>query len=38
MDPYQDGIGLQKDGATAKPQIFKNIDGWFTYNAISNLT
>ena len=38
MDPYEDGIGLQKDGATAKPQIFKNIDGWFTYNAISNLT
>jgi hypothetical protein len=38
MDPYEDGIGLQKDGATAKPLIFKNIDGWFTYNAISNLT
>lgn len=38
MDPYEDGIGFQKDGATARPQIFKNIDGWFTYNAISNLT
>ena len=37
MDPYEDGIGLQKDGATAKPQVFKNIDGWFTYNVISNL-
>lgn len=37
IDPYEDGIGLQKDGATAKPQVFKNIDGWFTYNAISNL-
>lgn len=35
--PYENGIGLQKDGATAKPQIFKNIDGWFTYNVISNL-
>lgn len=38
MDPYEDGIGLQKDGVTAKPQVFKNLDGWFTYNAISNLT
>jgi hypothetical protein len=37
MDPYEDGIGLQKDGTTAKPQVFKNIDGWFVYNAISNL-
>jgi hypothetical protein len=37
IDPYEDGIGIQKDGATAKPQVFKNIDGWFTYNAISNL-
>ena len=38
LDPYEDGIGIQKDGVTAKPQVFKNIDGWFTYNAISNLT
>lgn len=38
MDPYEDGIGLQKDGVTAKPQVFKNLDGWFTYNAMSNLT
>lgn len=37
MNPYEDGIGLQKDGTTARPQIFKNIDGWFIYNAISNL-
>jgi hypothetical protein len=38
LEPYEDGIGLQKDGVTAKPQIFKNIDGWFTYNLISNLS
>ena len=38
MDPYEDGIGLQKDGVRAKPQVFKNLDGWFIYNAISNLT
>ena len=38
IEPYSDGIGVQKDGVTAKPQIFKNIDGWFVHNAISNLT
>ncbi|MFZ5978032.1 MAG: hypothetical protein GTN67_05800 [Hydrotalea flava] len=37
MTQYSDGIGLQKDGASAKPQIFKGLDGWFTYNIISNL-
>lgn len=37
ITPYSDGIGLQKDGASSKPQIFKGIDGWFTYNFISNL-
>ena len=37
ITPYSDGIGLQKDGASSKPQIFKGIDGWFTYNLISNL-
>jgi hypothetical protein len=36
-DPYEDGIGLQKDGVNAKPQIFKGLDGWFIYNVISNL-
>jgi hypothetical protein len=35
--PYSDGIGIQKDGVTAKPQIFITNDGWFTYNLISNL-
>lgn len=38
LEPYEDGIGLQKDGVTAKPQIFKNLDGWFAHNAISNLS
>lgn len=37
MEPYEDGIGLHKDGASAKPQVFKNLEGWFAYNAISNL-
>jgi hypothetical protein len=34
FDPYEDGIGIHKDGASAKPQIFSNIDGWFVYNLI----
>lgn len=37
ITPYSDGISLQKDGASAKPQIFKNIDSWFAYNLISNI-
>jgi|SRR5579871_509023 len=37
MTQYSDGIELQKDGVSAKPQIFKGLDGWFTYNIISNL-
>ena len=37
LTEYSDGIGMQKDGTTAKPQIFKNIDGWFAYNLISHL-
>lgn len=35
--PYEDGIRLQKDGVSAKPQIFSNISGWFSYNLIMNL-
>ena len=38
LTEYSDGIGLQKDGTSAKPQIFKNIDGWFAYNFISHLS
>jgi len=35
--PYSDGIGIQRDAQTAKPQVFVTGDGWFTYNLISNL-
>lgn len=34
--PYSDGIGIQRDAASAKPQVFKTGDGWFTYNLIQN--
>jgi len=36
-EPYEDGIGLQKDTANAKPQVYKGLDGWFVYNLIQNL-
>lgn len=35
--PYSDGIGLQRDAATAKPQAFVTGDGWFIYNLVVNL-
>ena len=34
---YSDGIGIQRDAQSAKPQVFVTGDGWFTYNLISNL-
>ena len=37
FEPFSDGIGIQKDAATAKPQSFKTGEGWFTYNLITNL-
>lgn len=38
IDPYSDGIGITKDGVTSKPQVFKNVDGWFCYNFIKNIS
>jgi len=37
FEPYSDGIGVQRDAQTAKPQTFVTGDGWFTYNLITNL-
>lgn len=37
ITPTDDGVIVQKDGVTAKPQYFKTRDAWFTYNLISNL-
>lgn len=37
LTPYEDGIGVQKDGVSAKPQAFQNLDGWFAFNVVSNL-
>jgi hypothetical protein len=37
FEPFSDGIGVQRDALTAKPQSFATGDGWFTYNLIINL-
>ena len=38
---YNDGIGIQREGKTAKPMVFKMAvhpeDGWFVCNVISNI-
>ena len=36
--PFSDGVGVVRDAATAKPQIFVTGDGWFTYNLLSNIS
>jgi hypothetical protein len=38
FEPFSDGIGITRDAATAKPQIFVTGDGWFTYNLATNLS
>jgi hypothetical protein len=38
FEPYSDGIGVMRDAATAKPQIFVTGDGWFIYNLVTNLS
>jgi hypothetical protein len=35
--PYEDGVQISRDTASAKPQYFLTGDGWFTQNLISNL-
>ena len=35
--PYDDGLGVQKDGSSAKPITFQNLDGWFIFNLVSNI-
>jgi len=37
MTPYSDGIGIQRDAASAKPQSFTVGDGWFINNLMANL-
>jgi hypothetical protein len=37
FNPFNDGIGIQRDAQTSKPQSFNTGDGWFTYNLLVNL-
>lgn len=37
FEPFSDGVGIMRDAATAKPQIFVTGDGWFTYNVVTNV-
>lgn len=37
FEPYSDGIGVQREAASAKPQKFITGDGWFVYNLVTNL-
>jgi len=37
FEPFTNGLGIIRDGVSAKPQIFVTHDGWFTYNLVSNL-
>ena len=37
FETFSDGIGVQRDAQTAKPQSFRTGDGWFTYNMVANL-
>lgn len=37
LETFEDGIRVQRDGTTTKPQTFTGIDGWFAANLISNL-
>lgn len=37
FEPFEDGIGIMRDAASAKLQIFATGDGWYTYNLVINL-
>ncbi len=37
FDPFEDGMGVQREAASATPQTFVTGDGWFTYNLVTNL-
>lgn len=35
--PFADGVGVMRDAASAKWQVFATGEGWFTYNLVRNL-
>lgn len=38
IEPHADGVTVQRDAQTAKPQMFVTGDGWFTYNLLMNVS
>ena len=38
FEQFSNGIGVMRDLATAKPQIFITNDGWFTFNLITQIS
>lgn len=37
IEPYSNGMTIQKDGVNDKPMFFENLNSWFCYNVIANL-
>lgn len=37
LEPYSNGVGLQKDGMNDRPMFFEGLDSWFCANVISLL-
>lgn len=37
LDSYSNGLGVNRDGANAKPLFFEGLNSWFCHNVISNL-
>jgi hypothetical protein len=37
FNPFDEGVGIIRDTANAKQQIFVTGDDWFTYNLVTNL-
>ncbi|MDE6810759.1 MAG: hypothetical protein K2J15_00240, partial [Muribaculaceae bacterium] len=37
LEPYSNGLVVQKDGARDLPMFFEDLNSWFCYNVISNL-
>ncbi len=37
IEPFTDGVSVQRDAASALPQLFRTGDGWFTYNLLTNV-
>ncbi len=38
IHPYEDGVVIQQEQATARPKTLITGDGWFTYNVLKNAT